>query len=69
MLEMRNAYKIFIGKPGRKRRLGKSRHRLEDNIEMDIRKITCDSVDWLHLAQDRVRCGYLVNTVRNIQVS
>jgi hypothetical protein len=36
---MRNAYKILVGKPERKRPLGKPRCRLEDNIRMDLREI------------------------------
>jgi hypothetical protein len=31
--EMRNAYKILVGRPGRKRPLGRPRHRWEDNIK------------------------------------
>jgi hypothetical protein len=34
-----NVYKILIGKPEGKRPLGRSRHRLVDNIEMDLREI------------------------------
>jgi hypothetical protein len=32
---MRNAYKILIGNPARKRSLGRSRRRWEDIIRMD----------------------------------
>jgi hypothetical protein len=39
MGEMRNAYKILVGKPEGKRPLGKTRHRQEDNIRIDIRGI------------------------------
>jgi hypothetical protein len=35
---MINAYKILVGKPGRKRPLGKCRHIWEVNINMDLRK-------------------------------
>jgi hypothetical protein len=33
--EMRNAYKILVGKPDGKRPLGRPRRRREDNIKMD----------------------------------
>jgi hypothetical protein len=33
--EMRNAYKILVGKPEGKRLCGKMRRRWEDNIKMD----------------------------------
>jgi hypothetical protein len=35
----RNAYMVFVGKPEGKRPLGRSRHRWEDNIKMDLREI------------------------------
>jgi len=34
--EMRNAYKILVRKPERKRTLGRPRRRWEDNIRRDI---------------------------------
>jgi hypothetical protein len=37
MEEKRNAYRILVGKPERKRPLGKPGHRCEDNIKMDLR--------------------------------
>jgi len=36
MREMRNAYKIFVGRPEGERPLARSRRRLEDNIRMDV---------------------------------
>jgi hypothetical protein len=50
---MRKAYKIFIVKPERTRSVGRTRHRSEDNIEVDLKEIECESVDWNHLAHDR----------------
>jgi hypothetical protein len=37
MREKRNAYRILLGKPERKRPLGKPRHRWE-NIKMDLKR-------------------------------
>jgi hypothetical protein len=37
MGDMRNAYKIFVGEPERKRLLGRFRHRWEDNIGTVLR--------------------------------
>jgi hypothetical protein len=37
--EMRNAYKIFVGKPEGKRPLGRHRRRWEDNIGIDCGKV------------------------------
>jgi hypothetical protein len=39
MEEKRNAYKIFMGKPERKRPLGRPRSRWVDNIKIDLREI------------------------------
>jgi hypothetical protein len=40
MGEMRNAYTILIGESEGKRPLGRHRHRLEDNIQMDLKEIS-----------------------------
>jgi hypothetical protein len=37
MGEKRNAYRILVGTPGRKRPLGRPRRRWVDNIKMDLR--------------------------------
>jgi hypothetical protein len=64
--EMRNACKIFVGTPEGKRLLGRPRCRWENNIEMDLREMVLEVVDWIHLAQDRERWWTLVNTVMNL---
>jgi hypothetical protein len=38
MGEMRNVYKIFVGKPEGKRPLGRFKHRWEDNIKINFKK-------------------------------
>jgi hypothetical protein len=38
MGEKRNAYRILVGKPERKRPLGRPRSRWKDNIKMDLRE-------------------------------
>jgi hypothetical protein len=54
MEEMRNAFKILVGKLEGKRPLRRPRHsRLEYNINMNLRKTGFGSVDRIHLAQDR----------------
>jgi hypothetical protein len=66
--EMRNAFKIMVGKPEGKRPLGKPKHRWEDVIKMDLREIGFGTVDWIHLAQDKDWWQMLVNTTMNFWV-
>jgi hypothetical protein len=40
MGEERNVYRVLIGKPERKRLLGRRRRRWEDGIRVDIREIS-----------------------------
>jgi hypothetical protein len=49
-------------------RLSRTRRRWEDNINMDLKEIGWEGVDWIHLAQDRDRWQDLVNTVMNLWV-
>jgi hypothetical protein len=53
MGQKRNAYRILVGKPEGKRPLGRSRHRWEDNIKMNLREIGWGGMDWIDLAQDK----------------
>jgi hypothetical protein len=66
--DMRNAYKIFVGKPEGKRPLGRPRRRWEDKIRMDLKEIGWKGVDWLHLAQDRDQGQDLLSTVLNLRI-
>jgi hypothetical protein len=64
----RNAYRILVGNPEGKRPLGRSRHRWVDNIEMDLREIGWDGMDWMNLAENRDQWRALVNRVMNLWV-
>jgi hypothetical protein len=50
--EMKNARKILVGKPERKRPLGRPRRRWEYMARIYIREMGWDDVDWIHQAQD-----------------
>jgi hypothetical protein len=67
-MEKMNAYRILVGKSEGKRPLGEPRHRWVDNVKMDPREIGLCGMDWIDLAQDRVKCRALVNTVMNVRV-
>jgi hypothetical protein len=46
----RNVYRISVGKPEGRRPLGRPRRRWVDNINMDLREIGGDCVDWIDMA-------------------
>jgi hypothetical protein len=68
MGEIRNVYKILVGKPEWKRPRGRPRRRWEDNIKIYPREIGFGGVDWIHVAQDRDQWRAVVNTVMNLRV-
>ena len=68
MVEGRSVHRVLVGKPERKRPLGRPRRRWEDNIKMDFQEVRGDGGDWMVLSQDRDRWRALVNTVRNLRV-
>jgi hypothetical protein len=63
MGDLRRAYNILVGKPERRRSLGRPKRRWEDNIKMDLGIIVFWNMDWIDLAQDRDWCRDLVKTV------
>jgi hypothetical protein len=69
--EMRNVYKILMGKPEWKRPLRRPRRRWEDDIKISyiLREIGYGDVDWIQLAEDRDQWMDFVNTMMNIQLS
>jgi hypothetical protein len=67
MGEKRNAYRLLVGKPERKRPLGRPRRRWVDNIRMDLGDVGWSDLDWLGLSQDKDRWRALVNSVMNLR--
>jgi hypothetical protein len=66
--EKGNAYRLLVGKPEGQSPLGRPRRRWVDNIKMDLLEIGWGGVDWIGLAQDRVKWRALVNAVMNHRV-
>jgi len=66
--ERRNAYNVLVGRPEGRRPLGKSRHRWEDNIKMELKEVGLGGMDWNDLAQDRDMWRALANVVMNFWV-
>jgi hypothetical protein len=64
----RNAYILLVEKPEGKRPRGRQRQRRVDNIRMDLGEPEWgDVVDWIDLAQDRVRWRAVANSVLNLR--
>jgi hypothetical protein len=61
-------YRLLVGKPERKRPLGRPRRRWIDNFKTDLLEIGLNVVDWIGLAQDRYRWRALVNSLMNLRV-
>jgi hypothetical protein len=69
MREGRGVYRVLVGRPERKRPLGRPRRRWEDNIKMDLSEIGIDGANWIRLAQDRVQWRAFVSTVMNLRIA
>ena len=59
---------FLVGKPEKKRPLGKPRRRSEGNYKMDLQEVGCGGIDWIELAQVRCRRRALVNVVMRLRV-
>jgi hypothetical protein len=66
-MEKSDAYRILVGRPERRRPLGRHRRKWKDNIKMDLQELGW-GMDWIELAQDKDRWQALVNAVLNLQV-
>jgi hypothetical protein len=45
-------YRVLVGRPERKRPLGKPRRRWEDNIKMNLRDTVIDGANWIRGSSD-----------------
>ena len=68
MGEERGVYRVLVGKPEGKRRLGRPRRRWVDNIRMGLQEMGWGYMDCIVLAQDTDRWQTLVSVVMNLRV-
>jgi hypothetical protein len=70
MGEGRGVYRVLVGRPKGKRKLGRPRprHRWKYNIKMDLSEIGIDGANWTHLVQNGVRWRAFVKTVMKLWV-
>jgi hypothetical protein len=66
--EKRNACRILVGKPQRKRPRGGLRLKWVDNIKMHLREIGSSGMEWIDLAQNKDQWRAYVNAVMNLRV-
>jgi len=62
-------YRALVGRPDEQKPLGRPRHRLEDNIKMDLQEVGWGGTDWIDVGQDRYRWRNLVNAAMNLRFS
>ena len=68
MGEERGVCRVLLGKPERKRPMGRPRRRWMKNIRMDLQEVGCGYMDWIGLAQDRDKWRTVVSVVMNLRV-
>ena len=68
MRNKRYVKRVFVRKAKGKRPIGRTRHRWENNIKMDLQDVGCGVIDWIGLSQNRDRWRALVNAVMNLRV-
>jgi len=63
----RGVYRVLVGKPERRRPLGRPRRSWVDDIRLDLQEVGCGYIDWIGLAQDRDRWRTLVSALMNLR--
>ena len=67
MGDRRGAYRVLVGRPDRKRPIGRPRRRWDDNIKTDLQEVEWGGMDWITVTQDRDRWRAVVNAVMNLR--
>ena len=68
MKENKNAYKILVRKPERKRPHLSYKFEFDDNIKICLQLVGWEVVDWVNLAQDWNKRHAVLNGVMNFRV-
>jgi hypothetical protein len=57
--ERRDIYRVLVRKLEGKRPLGRSRHRWEDNIKLDLQEVGCGGMNWIEVLRVGTGGGHL----------
>ena len=68
MVESRVVYKVLVGKPEGKSPLGTPRRRWDINIKIDLQEVRGGVMDWIELAEVRVKWRVHVKAVMKLRV-
>jgi hypothetical protein len=60
----RNVYRLLVGKPEGKSKLGRPRRSWEDNIKVDVLEIVWGDVDWACSTNGAKRFAYMLLVVK-----
>jgi hypothetical protein len=66
MGEGRGMYRVLVGKPERKRPLGRPRRRWKDNIKIDLQEVGYRGLEWIDLTQDREKLAGTCKRGKNL---
>jgi hypothetical protein len=62
-------YRVLVGKPEGKNALGRPRRRWNNGLKIDLKEISWEGVECIHLAQDRGCWRDFVKTVTNLRAT
>ena len=68
MGDRRGGYRVLVGRSEGRKPLGRPRSRWENNINMVLREVGREGIDWIDLAEDWVWLRALVNAVISLRV-
>jgi hypothetical protein len=67
--ENRGECRVLVGISEGKRPLVRPRHRLEDNIKIDVMEVVWEGMNWIDVVQDRDIWWAVVNALMNLLVT
>ena len=66
--EWGGVYWVLVGKPERKKPLGRPSRKWDDTIKMGLQEVRCEGIYWIELVYDMYRWWALVNAAKNFRI-